>query len=279
MGDRHYGGGSDPAELRRAADKLGIRRLTTATDGNHGRAVARMAATLELEATIYVPAAMAEVRRSAITDEGASVVDVVQGYDEAVRTASVDAAGDPRCRAVNDADMDGSRPVAGRVIEGYSTLFAEIDEQTGGADIDLVMLQTGVGAFAACGTRWAKAHNAAAVAVDPSGAACVATSLAKVGRQRSRQRRPQWRGSTRVPRRQRPGRRSKQGLWGAVVVSDEEADSAMRSLGPRGSSRASRGRPGWPGCARCSKVAAVRAAARTGGPAALRTRGRDRSSD
>ena len=57
----------------------------------------------------------------------------MQGYDEAVRTASADAAGDPGCRAVNDADLDGSIPVAGWVIEGYSTLFAEIDEQTGGA--------------------------------------------------------------------------------------------------------------------------------------------------
>ena len=35
------GGGSDLAELRRAAETMGIRRLTTATDGNHGRAVAR----------------------------------------------------------------------------------------------------------------------------------------------------------------------------------------------------------------------------------------------
>ncbi len=228
------GGGSDLTALRRAADKQGIRRLTTATDGNHGRAVARMAATLGLEATVYVPAAMAEVRRSAITDEGATLVDVAQGYDEAVRTAAADAAGDPGCRAVNDADLDGSNPVARWVIEGYSTLFAEIDEQTGGADVDLVMLQTGVGAFAACGTCWAAAHTAAAVAVDPSGAACVATSLAQglpatiettpttmAGLDAGTPSATAW-----------PSLRA--GLWGAVVVTDEEADSAMRSLAAEG---------------------------------------------
>ena len=228
------GGGSDLTELRRSADRLGIRRLTTATDGNHGRAVARMAAALGLEATIYVPAAMTAVRRSAITDEGATVVDVAGGYDQAVRTAAADAAGDPGCRAVNDADLDGSSPVAGWVIEGYSTLFAEIDEQTGGADLDLVMLQTGVGAFAACGTRWAKAHNAAAVAVDPRGAACVATSLAQ-GRPVTIERTPTVMAGLDAGTPSTTAWPSLQaGLWGAVVVTDEEADRAMRSLAAEG---------------------------------------------
>ena len=177
---------------------------------------------------------MAEVRRSAITYEGATVIDVAKGYDEAVRTAAADAAGDPRCRAVNDADMDGSSPVAGWVIEGYSTLFAEIDEQTGGADIDLVMLQTGVGAFAACGTRWAAAHNAAAVAVDPSGAACVATSLAN-GQPTTIETTPTTMAGLDAGTPSATAWPSLQaGLCGAVVVTDEEADSAMRSLAAEG---------------------------------------------
>ncbi len=224
------GGGSDLTALRRIAGERGITRLTTATDGNHGRAVARMAAALDLDATIYVPAGMAKARRAAIADEGAVVIDVAAGYDEAVRVAAADAAGDASCRAVNDADLDGSSPVAAWVIEGYSTLFSEIDEQTGGADIDLVMLQTGVGALAACGARWAARHTTAAVAVDPAGAACVAASLAAdrvvtvettptamAGLDAGTPSATAWH-SLRV------------GLSGAVVVGDEEADRAMRSL-------------------------------------------------
>ncbi len=64
---------------RRRARELGIDRLTTATDGNHGRAVARMAALVGLRATIYVPDAMRPARREAIVSEGADLVVVRRG--------------------------------------------------------------------------------------------------------------------------------------------------------------------------------------------------------
>src|SRR5918996_3680626 len=44
------------------ADRLGPLRLVTATDGNHGRAVARMAKLLGLAATIVVPEGTAAAR-------------------------------------------------------------------------------------------------------------------------------------------------------------------------------------------------------------------------
>ncbi len=231
---RLLGGGSDLIALRRNAGERGITRLTTATDGNHGRAVARMAAALGLAATVYVPAGMATARRAAIADEGAVVVDVAAGYDEAVRRASTDAAGDVGCRAVNDADLDGSSPVAAWVIEGYSTLFCEIDEQTGGADIDLVMLQTGVGALAACGVRWAARHGAAAVAVDPAGAPCVAASLA-ADRLVTVETTPTAMAGLDAGTPSAAAWHSlRSGLSGAVVVSDEESDRAMRALATAG---------------------------------------------
>ena len=58
--------------------------LTTATDGNHGRAVAHMAALLGFDARIYVPDDMVPARIEAIEGEGASVVVVDGTYDEAV---------------------------------------------------------------------------------------------------------------------------------------------------------------------------------------------------
>ena len=108
---RLLGGGSDAGELAASARDQGIERLTTATDGNHGRAVARMAALVGLRATIYIPEAMRAARRDAIASEGAELVVVAEGYDEAVRRSLQDAASDPACRAVNDADLDGSSPV------------------------------------------------------------------------------------------------------------------------------------------------------------------------
>ncbi len=73
------GGSSDLDELRAAAARQGVRRLTTATAGNHGRAVARMAALLGLDSTIYMSSSTAQARRDAVAGEGAEVVIVAGG--------------------------------------------------------------------------------------------------------------------------------------------------------------------------------------------------------
>jgi diaminopropionate ammonia-lyase len=228
---RLLGGGTDAGALARAARERGIERLTTATDGNHGRAVARMAALVGLRATIYVPAAMRPARRDAIASEGAELVAVDGDYDEAVRRSLLDAAADPACRAVNDADLDGSSPVALWVISGYATLFAEIDAQLpADAAIDTVLLQTGVGAFAAAGVRWASARAIVPIAVDPAGAACIAASLA-AGRPVTVE------TSGTAMAGLDAGTPSAvawptlaAGLAGAIVVDDAEADRASRDL-------------------------------------------------
>src|SRR5262249_17306894 len=61
--------------------------LLAATDGNHGRAVARVAKWLGLKARIFVPNFVAPGRLRAIEDEGAELVVIDGVYD-----ASVDAA-------------------------------------------------------------------------------------------------------------------------------------------------------------------------------------------
>jgi diaminopropionate ammonia-lyase len=58
--------------------------LVAATDGNHGRAVARMARQLGLGAIILVPSDMVPARQAAIVGEGATVVVVDGSYDAAV---------------------------------------------------------------------------------------------------------------------------------------------------------------------------------------------------
>ena len=112
------------------ADRLGPLRLVAATDGNHGRAVARMARLLGLSATILVPEGTAEARIDGIASEGAEVVVVPGTYDDAV-TLSAGMAGE-RDLVVSDTSWPGYQDVPGWVIEGYSTIFAEIDAQLAG---------------------------------------------------------------------------------------------------------------------------------------------------
>ncbi len=141
--------------------------LVCATDGNHGRAVARMARTLGLDATVLVPATMVEARRAAIAGEGARV-EVVDGtYDDAVEQAAA-LAGRDRL-VIQDTAWPGYETVPSWVIEGYATIGAEIEVRP-----DVVAVQIGVGSFAAAMVR--RFAGARIVGVEPVSAACALAS-------------------------------------------------------------------------------------------------------
>jgi diaminopropionate ammonia-lyase len=124
--------------------------LVAATDGNHGRAVARMASLLGLGARILVPAGTAEARIAAIASEGARV-DVVDGtYDDAVLAAA--ALATDRAFVVSDTSWPGYRDVPTDVIRGYDTIFSEVDDELArrrAPQPDVIVVQSGVGALAA----------------------------------------------------------------------------------------------------------------------------------
>ena len=153
--------------------------LVTATDGNHGRAVARMATHLGTSATIFVPAVMTELAAAAIAGEGAEVVRTDGDYDQTVQTAAEYAAADPSRALVQDTAWPGYEEVPGWIVEGYDTLLQEVDEQLGRTP-DLVAVPVGVGSLAQAvvahyrggptGTR--------VLSVEPDTAACVLVSLA-----------------------------------------------------------------------------------------------------
>ncbi|MDQ4028023.1 MAG: pyridoxal-phosphate dependent enzyme, partial [Actinomycetota bacterium] len=66
------------------------------------------------------------------------------------------------------------------VIEGYSTIFSEIEDQLDGEDVDVVVIQLGVGALGAAAVRhWriASAARPVMIGVEPDRAACVLASL------------------------------------------------------------------------------------------------------
>lgn len=164
--------------LRAALAGRGPRELVAATDGNHGRAVARMARLLGLDAHILVPADMVPARIAAIEEEGARVTVVDGSYDEAVAQSA--ALADEHRLVVSDTSWDGYRTIPSWVIDGYATIGLEIDEQLrerGIATPDLVAVQIGVGAFASAVVRHFRPQGATIVAVEPTRADCAITSI------------------------------------------------------------------------------------------------------
>jgi diaminopropionate ammonia-lyase len=170
------------AELAAALAPLGSLTLCAATDGNHGRAVARMARLLSLRAVIYVPDGTAAARIESIAAEGAHVSAVAGGYDAAVRRSAEDAS--DSCIVVSDTSWPGYAQIPGWVIDGYSTVFAEVSDQLaegGAGEPDVVVIPVGVGALAAATIRHVKAagtgHSATLLGVEPVSARCVTESL------------------------------------------------------------------------------------------------------
>jgi diaminopropionate ammonia-lyase len=161
-------------ELRELAATFHGLTLVAATDGNHGRAVARMARLLDLEATILVPEHTAKARIDAIAGEGATV-DVVRGsYDDTIKASA--ALADDAHFVISDTSWPGYADVPGWVADGYSTIFDELDEQLGEIP-PLVAIQIGVGALASAAVRALAAPGRALVGVEPAGAACTIAAI------------------------------------------------------------------------------------------------------
>jgi diaminopropionate ammonia-lyase len=155
--------------------------LTSATDGNHGRAVARMARFLGLGAHIFVPADMAPARQAAIAREGARVTIVDGTYDDAVTRSAAEAG--ERTLVISDTSWPGYAEVPRWVIEGYSTIFWEIEDELrhrGEPGPDLVAVQIGVGALAAAVVLHYRADvdpPPFILGVEPTHAACILASM------------------------------------------------------------------------------------------------------
>jgi diaminopropionate ammonia-lyase len=161
--------------------------LVAATDGNHGRAVARVAALRGLRARIMIPDGVHPQAVAAIAGEGADVVRVGGSYDDAVRRAAQDAAlaAEPGgALLVQDMAWTGYEEIPAWIVEGYTTMCAEIDDQLASAGAPgpgLVVMPAGVGSLAqaviAHYRRPGIASPPALVCAEPETAACVQHSL------------------------------------------------------------------------------------------------------
>jgi diaminopropionate ammonia-lyase len=165
-----------PEALRDHARRAPL-TLVCATEGNHGRAVARAARWLGLQAWVVVPNATTPGRVKAIEDEGARVERVDGDYDVAVRRAA--GLADDRHLVIADTSWPGYEDVPRRVVEGYGTIFAELDAQLDGETVDLVVVPIGVGSLAAAAARHFRAtpgERPRLVGLEPIAAACALAS-------------------------------------------------------------------------------------------------------
>jgi diaminopropionate ammonia-lyase len=157
--------------------------LVAATDGNHGRAVARIAQWLGIRARILVPHHMAPARIATIAGEGATVQVVEGSYDDAVALAASLASADHL--VIADTAWPGYEDVPQWVIDGYATILLEIDDDLANTETpwpDLTFVQVGVGALATAVTRHlrqpAMPPDLRLIGVEPSTAACLFHSIA-----------------------------------------------------------------------------------------------------
>jgi diaminopropionate ammonia-lyase len=158
--------------------------VVTATDGNHGRAVARFAREAGRPARIFVPAGGIHPSAvAAIRGEGAEVVELEADYDQTVAAAADYAAANGGV-LVQDTAWEGYEEVPGWIVDGYSTLFREIDAQlreAGHHAPDLVCVPTGVGSLLQAALahyrRASASGDTAVVSVETEAAACMGPSL------------------------------------------------------------------------------------------------------
>jgi diaminopropionate ammonia-lyase len=171
------------ADCREHVARVSGLRFVAASDGNHGRAVARVARWLGVEAAIWLPAGTDPARLAAIVAEGASATMIEGTYDDAVALVAAQAAEDTL--VIADTTFGAAEETAGWVIDGYSTLFAEIDAQLearGRERPGVLVVQMGVGSLAAAAIRHHRRRAGETrpfiLGVEPVKAACVAASLA-----------------------------------------------------------------------------------------------------
>ena len=163
--------------------KKSIKDLTfvTATDGNHGRAVAWCAERYGCRAVVFMPKGTAEVRLKAILEHKAEAEITDLNYDETVKYAETEAIKNDWV-LLQDSSWPGYTEVAKNIMLGYTTMVQEFFEQTSDWPTH-VIAQAGVGSFAASIFSTfirSDKQKPKFILLEPSGAACFFNSV-KIG--------------------------------------------------------------------------------------------------
>jgi threonine dehydratase len=182
--------------------------VVCASEGNHGRAVARAAREAGCQARVYMAADAAPARVDAIAGEGATVIRVDGSYDDAVRMLAADAAAHG-WTIVSDTSWEGYDRIPRLIMLGYTRMMDEVvaalksessesstfapgptadktaaQDDSASSAFDAVFVQGGVGGLL-CGVAswcaWQAGRHPVVVSVEPTTAACLQAS-ARAGR-------------------------------------------------------------------------------------------------
>ena len=161
----------------------GLRRgntLVCASEGNHGRAVARAARDAGCSARVYMAHDVAPARANAIAGEGAEVIRVDGSYDDAVRILQADAIANG-WTIVSDTAWPGYERIPFLIMLGYTRMMDEIRDQgsvRGAQGFDAVFVQGGVGGLLCAIASWCAFHlpGCKVISVEPTQAACLQAS-------------------------------------------------------------------------------------------------------
>jgi diaminopropionate ammonia-lyase len=131
------------------AGNSALKGVCSATDGNHGRALAWSAKQKGIQAVIFVPHHTAKSRINFIEEEGASVIISKGDYDEAVNEAR-EFSQQKNFTLIQDTSWTGYEHTPANITAGYYTQLHEICNQTGEPplrEIDILFIQAGVGSW------------------------------------------------------------------------------------------------------------------------------------
>ncbi len=127
--------------------------FVTATDGNHGRGVAWAASRMGCDAYVYLPKGTADERLQNILSLGVHAEITDLSYDDAVRHA-MRMARENGWILIQDTSWPGYEDIPTKIMQGYTTMGAEIKEQLGDVVPTHIFLQAGVGAMAGAMTAY-----------------------------------------------------------------------------------------------------------------------------
>ena len=158
-----------------AKEKLGDITFITATDGNHGRGVAWAARIFGQKAVVFMPKGSAAERLENIRAQGAHAEITNVNYDDTVRFACKTAE-ENGWVLVQDTAWPGYEEIPESIIQGYTTMAVEIEEQLNGIKPTHLFLQAGVGSFpgsfAACAAGIWGDERPVTVVMEPAQADC-----------------------------------------------------------------------------------------------------------
>jgi diaminopropionate ammonia-lyase family len=153
--------------------------VVCASEGNHGRAVARAAREAGCSARVYMAHDAAPSRSDAIAGEGAEVIRVSGSYDDAVRVLQEEAAAHG-WTIVSDTSWTDYEHIPRLIMLGYTHMLDEVigDQGSGFRDFDAVFVQGGVGGLLCAVASWCAFHrpDCKVIGVEPTQAACLQAS-------------------------------------------------------------------------------------------------------